>query len=183
MAAAGSPHGLGGNMKVKILAILFILEALILLAFGMQMEGKLLGYRISDENNGHTTYCSPDAFRAEGRRFFHMPDAVIEDVIGHPANYTAFWVALRLQNVSPFTYYDLRPDTSVHTGELWVDCSNLSEGGLDLAPGETHDGSVLVIAKTQALTQSRLAEELKSLKISISAALNPILRTSKLFSF
>ena len=174
-------------MKIKTLVVLFLAEALLLLIFSPRIEGRLLSYEKADENDGHTTYCgSAEGFYFEGQTHFHMPDDVIDDIIHRPQEYTSYWVQIHLKNISPFTYFNLKAAISQNCRNLWFDESSLYEGLLNLKPGETHDGSVLVIIKTKNMSEESIDKLIKSLKVDISATLlseDFFIRSSKTFSF
>jgi hypothetical protein len=155
---------------VLAVLIIFIIVAVILFT-NINMEGYLVNYLKADENDGHTVYTEPEEFLNYEYQLFNMSEKEAKDVIKHPDNYTAFWVGIEIRNKENHTIYNLKANLTKKYDNLWFDTSSLCEWPLDLeANGEYKDTRVLVIIKTNNLSDNEIDKLIRSINIKISAS-------------
>ena len=115
--------------KILIIAILLIITVCCILIFGPNINGKLVSYSKSDENNGHTIYSTPESFSDVGLTNFMMSKENIRDILKYPEKYTAYWVKVKIWNMSLCQVNDVHMVSLVqHYDDLWLDNTSLYEG-------------------------------------------------------
>jgi hypothetical protein len=139
-------------------------------AFSSHLGGYFVGYEKADENDGHTVYASSAMFLSHEYEAFRMTNEEAQDVIDHSEKYTAYWVEIYLKNNSLHMFYYLRADSKQPYENMWFDSSSLYEGTLNLKPlEEFKDSRVLVIVKTENMSEEDIDQRIRSLEISIYA--------------
>ena len=145
-----------------------------MLIFSPNIHGKLVSYSKSDENNGHTTYATPESFLHEGLINFMMSEENIRDILEYPEKYTAYWVKVKIWSMSLCQINNVHMvSLAQHYDDLWVDSTSLYEGSLSLNPFEMMDSNVLIIVKTENMTVKQIDSLIKSIKITIQSSIIP----------
>lgn len=155
-------------LLVSVILLIIIIICCIIM-FNIGFNGRLVNYHKAEENDGHTIYYSSDVFISEGIRNFSMTEDTIDDLLSNPWKYTAYWINTDIQNVTKHTIYNLKAKLVKEYDNLWLDTSSLCEWPLDLEALETYNSYVLVIVKTENMTEGEIDQLVRSIKIRISA--------------